>query len=187
MGLVRVERLREEFDVEFDVCAFALRPGLPPEGMPREQAYAGRTYPAGYVENMRQLARDCGIDMKRPEIIANTFKAHEATEFAREAGGLPQFHRAVFHAYWEEERNIGDSDVLCEIATGCGLDAEALRRALADGRHAAAVQEQMDWSRAAGVTGVPTVIFQEQFAVVGAQDYAVFRDVAARVASGRLA
>ena len=184
---MRAERLLEEFEVQFDVCAFDLRPGTPPEGLPRAQASAGHTYPAGYLENLRQTAMSSGIDMKRPPVIPNTRKAHEATEFAREAGCLLPFHRAVFQAYWEDERDIGDVDALCEIAGACGLDAEELRRALAEGRYAARVQEQMDWSRDAGVSGVPTFIFEEKFTVVGAQDYAVFRDVASRAASGRLA
>ena len=184
---MRAERLLEEFEVQFDVCAFDLRPGIPPEGMSREEATRGRTYPAGYLENLHQTALSSGIDMKRPPIIPNTRKAHEATEFAREAGRLLPFHRAVFQAYWEGERDIGDVGVLCEIAGACGLDAGALRQALAQGGYAARVQEQMDWARDAGVTGVPTFIFEEKFAVVGAQDYTVFRDVASRVASGRLA
>lgn len=184
---MRVERLQEEFDLQFGVCAYDLRPGIPPEGMPREQASTGRVYPPGYLDNMRQMAADSGIEMKRPPFIPNTHKAHEATEFARETGKLLEFHRATFKAYWTGERNIGDAAILCEIAAECGLDAAALAAALTDGRYAREVQEQMEWARAAGVTGVPTVIFEEKFAVVGAQDYEVFRDVATRVASGRLA
>jgi predicted DsbA family dithiol-disulfide isomerase len=183
---VRVERLVDEFEVEFDVCAYDLKPGLPPGGLSREEAYAGRVYPAGYVENLLEMARDSGIDMKRTARIPNTRRAHEATEFARERGKLLEFHRAVFRAYWEEERDIGDAGVLSEIATGCGLEAADLAQALADGLYAARVEEQMAWSREAGITGVPTVIFSGRFAVVGAQDYTVFADVARRIASGRL-
>ncbi len=183
---MRVERLADEFALQFDVCAYDLRPDIPPEGLSRELASSGRVYPDGYLDNMRQMALESGIEMKRPALIPNTHKAHEATEFAREAGKLLEFHRAAFKAYWTDERNIGDVAVLCEIASECGLDAEALRRALDDGRYAGEVQEQMEWARAVGVTGVPTVIFEEKFAVVGAQDYATFRDVASRVASGRI-
>lgn len=183
---MRVERLREEFQLDFDVYAYDLKPGLPPEGLPREQVYAGRVYPPGYVDNMREMARQSGIDMKRPAIIANTRKAHEATEYARDQGKLWEFHRAVFKAYWEDERNIGDVDTLADAAEGCGLEAKGLREALADGRRAGRVGEQIEWGRAAGITGVPTVIFNERFAIVGAQDYEVFADVARRIASGRL-
>jgi predicted DsbA family dithiol-disulfide isomerase len=183
---VRVERLREEFDVGCEPLAYDLKPGLPPEGLPREQVYAGRVYPPGYVDNMREIARQSGIEMIRPAIIPNTRKAHEATEYARDGGRLWEFHRAVFKAYWEDERNIGDVPVLLDVASSCGLDGEDLREALADGRYADRVREQMEWGRAAGVTGVPTAIFNERFAVVGAQDYEVFADIARRIASGKL-
>ena len=181
---MRVERLAEEFDLVFDPCAFDLKPGIPPEGLSREQVYAGRVYPEGYVDNMRQMASTGGIDMKRPVLIPNTRKAHEATEFAREHGspeGLLDYHRAIFFAYWTEERNIGDVDVLCDVAASCDLNADALREALGDGRYTTTVEDQMQWARDVGITGVPTVIYEDRFAVVGAQDYEVFLDVARRV------
>ena len=175
----------EEYEVEFDAWAYDLRPGIPPGGMPREQATAGRTYPPGYVDNLLQTARDSGIDMKRPALIPNTRKAHEATEFAKDAGRLLPFHRAVFRAYWEREQNIRDIDILCRIGEECGIDADSLREALGDGRYASRVEEQIAWARAAGITGVPTFIFDERFALVGAQDSEVFRDVAKRVIRSR--
>jgi predicted DsbA family dithiol-disulfide isomerase len=186
IGLTRVEKLRDEFDIELEVGAFELRPGTPPEGMSREEVSRGRVYPPGYLDNLRANAAESGIEMKRPALVPNTRKAHEATEFAKEHDRLWEIHRALLHAYFEEERNIGDVAVLCDIAASIGLDADALRTALADGRYAAEVEEQLTWARAAGVTGVPTVIFNEKFAVVGAQEYAVYRDVAGRVAAGRL-
>lgn len=186
IGLTRLEKLREEYDIELEVGAFELRPGIPPEGASREEVSRGRVYPAGYLENLRATAAEAGIEMKRPALVPNTRKAHETTEFAAEHGRLWEIHRALFHAYFEEERNIGDVDVLCDIATGIGLDADELRLALSHGRYTAEVEEQLAWARDVGVTGVPTVIFAEKFAVVGAQEYAVYRDVASRVAAGRL-
>jgi predicted DsbA family dithiol-disulfide isomerase len=186
IGLTRVERLMNEFAVEFDVGAYELRPGLPPEGLPRDQVYANRVYPPGYLDNMRQTAREAGIEMKRPALIPNTRKAHEATEFAKEAGRLLPFHRAVFRAYWEDEGNIGDVEVLCRIGAECGLEAAELRAALADGRYAASIDEQIDWTRPAGITGVPTFVFEDKFSVVGAQEYEVFRDIARRIVDGKV-
>ena len=154
--------------------------------MPRDEVYRGSRYPSGYLDRLRETARQAGIEMIAPPVVANTFKAHEATEFAKEGGGLPQFHRAVFAAYWERGENIGDEEVLCRLADECGLDGGALRAALADGRYAGRVEEQMGWARAAGLGGVPTFVFNEKFALVGAQEYEVFADVARRVQSGAL-
>jgi predicted DsbA family dithiol-disulfide isomerase len=119
--------------------------------------------------------------MIAPPVVANTRKAHEATEFAKDDGRLPEFHRAVFAAYWEEGANIGDDDVLCHLADDCGLAGDALRPALADGRYKQRVEDQMAWAREAGLSGVPSFVFNEKFVLVGAQDYDVFADIARRM------
>ncbi len=186
IGLTRVERLRTEFDIELEACAYQLRPNIPPEGMSRKEASAGRVYPEGYLENMLQTARDSGIDMKRPALVPNTRLAHEATEFAGDNGKLWEIHRAIFAAYFEDEQNIGDIDVLVRIGESVGLDAAELRAALESRRYTPRIDLQLKWAAAAGVTGVPMVIYNERFAVTGAQDYEVFHDVAHRVASGRV-
>jgi len=186
IGLARLERLMDEFAVDFDVSAYELRPGLPPEGLPRDQLQANRVYPPGYLDNMHRIAREAGIEMKRPPLVPNTRKAHEATEFAKESGRLLPFHRAVFRAYWEDEENIGDTAVLCRIGAECGLDAAELQAALEGERFATPVQGEIDWSRAVGITGVPTVVFEEKFSVVGAQEYEVFRDIARRIVEGKI-
>ncbi len=129
--------------MEVEAWAYDLRPGLPPEGIPREEAH--RHYRPEYLDYVLRSAARAGIDMRFPSVIANTGKAHEATEFARDRGLVPPFQRAVFRAYWEEGQNIGDLEVLCRLAEGCGLrlsferggelppvrgDAEALGEAL---------------------------------------------------------
>jgi predicted DsbA family dithiol-disulfide isomerase len=186
VGLARMERLGEATPVELEPWAYNLRPGLPEEGLPRDEAYRDRHFPPGYRERLKETARQAGIEMIAPLVVANTFKAHMATEFAKEHGRSREFHRAVFEAYWERGQNIGEADVLCAIAEGCRLDPGALGQALADGRYEGTIEEQMAWARAAGLGGVPTFIFEEKFAVVGAQDYDVFADVARRIRSGAL-
>ena len=188
VGLARLEKLRDEFDVTLVACAFELRPGIPPEGIARDEYSKGRTYPPGYIDNLIQTARDAGIDMKRPPLIPNTRLAHQATEFASKNGGdLWAVHRALFHAYFEAEEDIGDTDVVVRACGGAGVDPDALRAALDDGRYAEEVQCQMTWSRTNGISGVPTTIFNGRFAVVGAQDFDLFRDVAGRIARGDVA
>lgn len=179
---MRAERLWEEFQVELDPCAYDLHPGTPPEGLPR----SGSPYPPAYQEHIRRNAREAGIEMRPPPIIAYTRLAHQATEFARDHGRLLPFQRAVFRAYWEEGQDIGDVEVLCRLASACGLDPQALRQALAEGRYAQRVEEQMRWARSVGTGGVPTFIFNDRFALMGAQEYEVFLDVARRIVRGEV-
>ena len=187
VGLVRLEQLRQDYGITLTACAFDLRPGIPPEGIAREEASKGKTYPPGYLDNLRQTALDVGIELKRPSLVPNTRKAHEATEFARDTGGdLWAVQRVLFRAYFEEERNIGDTDVVVRACADAGVDADALREALDEGRYGGEIEKQMAWSRSNGVSGVPTMIFNGRFAVVGAQDVELLRDVAGRIVRGEV-
>jgi predicted DsbA family dithiol-disulfide isomerase len=112
-------------------------------------------------------------------IIANSRKSLEAAEFAREAGGdqFACFNRRLFRAYFEEGENIGLTDVLCRLAAECGLDADALRETLDSGRYGERVDHDVDAARRAGVSSTPTFITADQYAVIGAQEYAVLEQV----------
>ena len=57
-----------------------------------------------------------------------------------------------------------------------------LRDALTTGRYRDQVDAGIEWARAIGVTGIPTFIFNEKYAVVGAQEYPVFQQVMQRLA-----
>ena len=185
VGLARLEQLRQDFEVTLTACAFDLRPGIPPEGIARAEASKGKTYPPGYLDNLRQTALAAGIELKRPSLVPNTRKAHEATEFTRDNGGdLWAVHRALFRAYFEEEQNIGETDVVVRACEEAGVDSSGLREALEASRYSKGIAKQMEWSRSNGVTGVPTTIFNGRFAVVGAQDVDLLRDVAGRIVRG---
>jgi len=182
---VRVEQLRREFAVEVEFWAYDLRPDLPPEGLPRDLVYRGARYTPEYFQYLRQVAEASGIRLGLPPVVANTDKAHEATEFAKEQGAVDSFPRAVFAAYWEGEENIGEIDTLCRLAQECGLDGQALRQALESGRYTQRVEEQMEWARREGIGGVPTFIFDGRFALEGAQSYDVFKSITERILASR--
>ena len=43
------------------------------------------------------------------------------------------------------------------------------------------VKDEIDWTRKISVTSIPTFIFENQYAVVGAQEYEVLEQVAANI------
>jgi predicted DsbA family dithiol-disulfide isomerase len=69
------------------------------------------------------------------------------------------FDEAVFDALWQEGRDIGDEDVLVDIATEVGIDEETVRSALADDGLSAEVREQFGAAQQQGITGVPTFAY----------------------------
>ena len=86
---------------------------MPLEGMPRLQKPGEGNELSPGVKN---LSEEIGLKMKRPSFIACSRPALEAAEYAKEKGKFDQFHLAVFKAYWEEGKNIGERSILREIA-----------------------------------------------------------------------
>jgi predicted DsbA family dithiol-disulfide isomerase len=112
--------------------------------------------------------------------------AFELAAFAREYGKAHAIHPKLFHAYFTEGRNIGDIDVLCDIAADAGLNRDEARAALTDHRFAGAVDEEIAWARDSGITATPTFIFDEQYALVGAQEYSTFEKMMERLGHPKL-
>lgn len=128
------------------------------------------------------MASERGLTMTRGRTKTSySMPALEAAEFAEDHGHALDFHRAMFKAYFTDLQDIADLDVIGTVAESVGLDGAELRRALDQGAYREQVLQGIEWSRAIGVTGIPTYIFQEQWGIPGAQDYAVFQSIMERL------
>ncbi len=153
--------------------AFLLAPDTPPEGRPHPlppEVRAQRSAP------LREMAAAAGLTMVDRDWVSNSRPALEAAEFAREHGDFDAFHRAVFTAYWAEGKDIGQVEVLKEIAESVGLDAEAMATAIEEGRYREQVMADYELAQRIGFSGVPAFIVGNR-AIVGAQPYEVFEQV----------
>ena len=154
---------------------FQLNPGMPAEGMPRAEY---RRAKFGSLERSRQLdarvaaeARGEGIEfaLERIERTPNTFAAHQLIDLAQQAGAGGAVVDALFRAYFEEARDVGDRKVLLEIAQAAGLAHAQVEARWADAAEARRVAALEDSMKALGIGGVPTFIFDRKFGVSGAQ------------------
>lgn len=151
---------------------FLLDPSVPPEGKPRRP----QTQPGDAPSALELRGESLGITFSRGrERTSYSIPALEAGEFATEHGDALGFHRALFKAYFTDMADISDPDILVETAVGAGLDGAALAEALSTGQYRRQVVDGITWSRSVGVTAVPTFIFQDQYGIVGAQDYSAFQ------------
>lgn len=171
IGLSAVDRLREEYDVEVHHAPYFLDPTTPPEGKPRKP----QTQPNDPPTRIEAMGAELGLKFSRGRTwTSNSHLALEAAEFASETPHVEPFFRAMFKAYFEDLEDIGQVDTIVRVGESAGLDGPALREALETGKYREQVDSGIEWARRAGVTGVPTYIIADQWAVVGAQDYAVF-------------
>ena len=77
--------------------------------------------------------------------------------------------------------NLSDRTILNNLGAAVGLDGSALNDVLTSEHYLEQVKDEIDWTRKIGVTSIPTFIFENQYAVVGAQEYEVLEQVAANI------
>jgi len=152
---------------------FPLHPETPDEGQTLEELFAGRDYDidAAY-RRMKGLMDAEGLDYGKRTHTYNSRLAQELGRWAETQPGGEAVHMALFRAYFVNNRNIGNPDVLMEIAGEVGLPEDGAREVIEERTFEAAID--LDWakSRQYGVTGVPTYVAERQ-GVVGAQPYEV--------------
>ena len=77
---------------------------------------------------------------------------------------------SIYRAYFVDAKNIGDPEVLIDLAQKASLDADVAREVLEKRLFEEAVDADWEKSRRYGVTGVPTFV-AGGYGVVGAQPY----------------
>ena len=159
---------------------YYLRADTPPEGMELPE-YIKRARENGSEERLRSMAASHSMEFKSTERIYNTRLAHEATEYAREHGKGNEFHKVIFRLVYAEGKDISKWDVLRSAAEEVGLNAEEMQSAVESEKYKANVAEQVQWAYQIGVSGVPTYVINDRYALVGAQPYEVFKDALAKI------
>ena len=172
---MEVEKLRREYELEVRWWPYLLDPSISPDGREREP----RTKPDDPPTQLELRGERVGITFRRGRrFTPNSHLALETAEYAQESGHDGEgLHRALFAAHFEGEADLGDLDTLLRIGGEQGLDSDELRDVLTEGRYREQVDERIAVAREIGVRGVPTFIFNERDAVVGAQEYEVFEQV----------
>jgi len=175
-----VDLLKAEYKVDVEWRPYYLRPDTPPEGMDLPE-YIIKARASGADNRLENMAKLHGMEFKSPDRIYNTRIAHEATEYAREHGLGLEFHRVVFRKVYAEGLDISKWDILRAAAEEVGLDADDMQSVVDGGKYTAEVADQVRHAQEIGVTGVPTYVINDRYAVVGAQPYEVFKRALAQI------
>ena len=176
-----VERLKDEHNVDVDWRPFYLYFDTPPEGKDLPD-HVKRARANGSEERLRQIADSYGMKFVSTKRIYNTRRAHEAAEYAREHGQGNEFHKVIFRKVYAEGEDPSQWEVLRSAAEEVGLDADEMQREVESEKYLANVADQVRWAYQIGVTGVPTYVIDNRYAIVGAQPYEVFKDALEQIA-----
>eukprot|EP01134_Creolimax_fragrantissima_P005226 CFRG5226T1 len=168
-----------------------LDPSLPRYGKNKRQHYIEKFGEARFDQFRPQfeaVGKQEGINFNFGGMISNTLDSHRLLAMALGDEGQEGRDRQdkvvnlLFKAYFEEAKNIGDPEVLIELASAGGLDVDAVKKLL---RSDAGVKEVLDEmsNRNRGVRGVPHFIINSKFRVGGAEDPQEFVDMFDQIAA----
>jgi predicted DsbA family dithiol-disulfide isomerase len=183
---VRVEKLKEAYNIETVLVHFPLHPDTPVEGRLMAEFYATRGIdPEASYQRMKRLMDAEGLPYGRRTHTYNSRLAQELGKWADTQPGGDAIHDRLYKAYFVEARNLADVDLLVDIATSVGLPADEARAVLDERRFKEAVDADWAKSHRYGVTGVPTFV-AGRYGVVGAQPYEALEQLVQRAgAAGR--
>ncbi len=151
-----------------------IHPETPPEGTPMASRFRPEDI-TRMMGHLRTMGATFGITFADRPRLSNSHLALQAAEFARDNAKFHEYHQALFTAYFSEGLDIGDLNVLKQIAGDAGLEAAAMVAAVGSGKYLPALEDAKEAAARHGVTGVPTFFIENRKSIVGAQPLDVFR------------
>ena len=164
VGHHRLMRLRDTYDLRINWCFVEIHPETSAEGEPVASLdYASEQW-SQLMKNLDAVAREEGIAMAEHTFTTNSRDALLLSEAAKEEGRdrFYALHENLFAAFFVDSRNIGDRDVLREIAAECGIDSAVVESAWQDSQYQQRILSNYHQARHHEIQAVPSFIFGER-------------------------
>jgi predicted DsbA family dithiol-disulfide isomerase len=181
LGKRRIEAamaLVPEIDVQLVFRPFELDPTIP-EGGVDYKAYMREKFGSDVGKERSNAMRDALIQYGEDEGIPynfdkitwrpNSLNAHRLVRWAQGQDLGAEAKEALFKAFFEDGRNIGDINELTDIGASVGLHRDVLETLYASNADEDEVRKEAAIFRQMGVSGVPTYIAHRSIAVQGAE------------------
>lgn len=172
-------------DIEIIYRSYQLDSAVPKEGIDF-QTYMENRFGTNFVSKfhqVEQVAQTEGLDFdfsSLPKAI-NTFTLHRILTIALQDGIQPEVKEAFMKAYFVDRQDLTQENILVELLGKYGWSAEKTLKIINSDVATDEVKEEMNYYRQLGVTGVPYFIFNNKYAVSGAQPAEVFMEILEKV------
>ncbi|MGO4739508.1 DsbA family protein [Bosea sp. 2KB_26] len=166
---------------------YELNPEMPAEGADRASYLDAKFGPGKRKEieiRLSEAALESGVTFNWPKVTRtpNTRMAHMLIAAASTVQRGSEMKAALFKAYFQDGRDIGDLETLVAIATELGFEENAARDELTNDELRETIIGLEAHAQKVGVTGVPFFIVDGKLAVSGAQTPDVWTKVFAQLA-----
>ncbi|WP_370673829.1 DsbA family oxidoreductase [Pleomorphomonas sp. PLEO] len=179
----------DDLDIEVRYRPFQLDPTIPAEGVDREEYIIGKFGSADALDEAHARLFDLGTDVGISyafdliEKTPNTLNAHRLVRWAAAEGLGDAMLERLFSLFFEEGGDLTQADTLIAAAEQVGLDGDEVTMKLEDSADLDVVKAEIAHASHIGITGVPTVVVENKFAISGAQTSEVLVDALRRIAS----
>jgi predicted DsbA family dithiol-disulfide isomerase len=177
-------------DAHITFQPFELNPAMPPEGQNIVEHVAqkyGSTpeQSAANREMIRARAAELGFAMRGTDQsrIYNTFDAHRLLHWAEIEGHQAALKHALFDAYFTDQQDPSNHDVLVAAAEKAGLDGAAARDVLATGQYAEEVRRTEQLWQSRGISAVPAIVIDDRYLISGGQPPEAFEQALRKIAA----
>lgn len=188
IGSRRLLRLADEFDLKVNWCGTEIHPNTPSDGMSLSKlGYSPEAW-AQLSAELQILAHEEGLQFTDRDYTANSHQALLLAEAAKRVGRdiFYTLHEALFHAYFVRGQNIGDREVLKDIALEAGLPADLAQAAWSEPEFEQRLQQNLLQAARLHIRATPTYLFGQQI-LVGAVPFNQLTQAANRLIQERQA
>jgi predicted DsbA family dithiol-disulfide isomerase len=178
IGKHRIEdalALVEDVPVEVNWRPFFLNPWIPREGISRDDylttKFGSVDAYKGIAQRVVAAASEEGLTY-RPDLVKrqpNTIDCHRLIYWADALGKSAAMEQRLMELYFRDGGDLTEAEVLVQAAADCGMDADSVRARLATDEDVALISGQAKEASDKGISGVPTFVFAQKYAVSGAQ------------------
>lgn len=186
IGQAHLDKALETFeykdDVEIEYKSYLLMPDMEYQpgvsyyeffadkfGVPVEKAKEQLKQQADTAEGSGVIMNH---DIAKP---ANTFDGHRVFQYAEEQGKGTEFFKRFYAAHFTEGEIISDTDAIVRMSEEVGLDGDAVRDIVENGKNTDKVEQDIAQAQKLGVQGVPFFLVNDKYSISGAQPVELFQ------------
>ena len=171
LGKAIIDKLKNRFDIEIEHVGIEIHPETPISGVDLRKWISETDE---MYEHLRSRGKEYGLNFCEVKILPNSRKSLIVGEYSRKIGKNEEFTDEIFKAYFEDCLDIGKEEVIIEVAKNIGLTKHDVETALEDPLLQKVYANNCIEARKYNVTGVPTLIVNNEYAIVGAQHEQTF-------------
>jgi len=182
VGHHRLMRLNDSYDLKINWCFIEIHPETSAESEPTTSL----DYPSEQwnqlMQGLKKVAAEEDIPIAEHTFTTNSKDAIQLSETCKSLGRetFYKLHESLFSAFFVDEKNIGDREILKTLANDCGIDDETINAAWDNEQSKKTILTNFDQARTFKIQSVPSFVFGERV-LTGVVAEATMRSAAAEL------